>query len=175
MQRPRTLVPRAGETDAQDVVEAKALLSEELNRDGPPSIPSWALRSSSPHGVVIPDRRPSPSSSAPGLTEVEVHGTDLGLNFDDWSDIFEAPASRRAFDRLNIRRADLPFDRELEGSWLLVATDGPAYKVTVIGPKVESGPASPDTQARAVLEATSRDRLALLLVSDPPRSTGHHR
>jgi hypothetical protein len=73
---------------------------------------------------------------------------------------------------LNIRRANhRAFDTELEGSWLLVADDGPTYRVTVDGTKVESRPASPQSQARAVIETNGRDLLALLLgrsLNSPP-------
>jgi hypothetical protein len=65
---------------------------------------------------------------------------------------------------LNVRRVNhRTFDAELEGTWLLVATDGPTYRVSVNGPEVESQPAHPDSPATAVIEATSRDLLALLL------------
>jgi hypothetical protein len=98
------------------------------------------------------------------LTEVEVYGTDLGLDLGDWSDIFINTVLPMRFEWLNLRRANhRVFDETLEGSWLLIATDGPAYKVSVNGLGVESQPASPDSQARAVIEATSRDILALLL------------
>src|ERR1700691_14913 len=87
------------------------------------------------------------------LTEVEVHGTDLGLNLGDWSELFISTVLPMRIESLNIRRNNhRAFDTELEGSWLLVADDGPTYKVTVDGTKVESRPASPQSQARAVIE-----------------------
>ncbi len=101
-----------------------------------------------------------------------MHGTDLGLDLGDWSEPFISTVLPMRLEWLNVRRANHgAFDTELEGSWLLVAADGPTYKVSVDGTKVESRPASRDTQARAVIETTSRDLLALLLgraLNSPP-------
>jgi hypothetical protein len=72
---------------------------------------------------------------------------------------------------LNTRRANhRGFDADLEGSWLLVADDGPTYRVTVEGTKVESRPATPQFRARAVIKTSSRDLLALLLGRSPNSS-----
>jgi len=163
-QRPRTLVPLPGESP-QDVVESLALLSEELNQEWSALDPAaWGVDVVEP--LANRDLGPVPLGSLPllRLTEVEVHGADLGLNLGDWSEIFISTVLPMRLEWLNIRRANhRAFDTELDGSWLLVATDGPTYSVSVNGTKVESRPASPHTQARAVIEATSRDLLALLL------------
>jgi len=45
------------------------------------------------------------------LTEVEVHGTDLDVGLDDWSDVFGSN--------------DRAIDTAVTGSWLFAATDGP--------------------------------------------------
>jgi maleylpyruvate isomerase len=164
VQRPQTLVPLPGESP-QAVVESLACLSEELNQEWSSVDPvAWGV------DVVEPpenrDLGPVPLHHLPllRLTEVEVHGTDLGLNLGDWSEIFVSTVLPMRLEWLNIRRANhRAFDSDREGSWLLVATDGPTYKVSVDGPDVESHAASPDTPARAVIEATSRDLLALLL------------
>lgn len=163
-QRPRTLVPLPGESP-QDVVESLERLSEELNQQWSTLDPVvWDVDVVEP--PENPDLGPVPLRRLPllRLTEVEVHGTDLGLNLGDWSEIFIRTAIPMRLELLNVRRANhRAFDSELEGSWLLVATDGPSYKVSVNGLEVESRAASPDTQARAVIEATQRDLLALLL------------
>ena len=163
-QRPRTLVPLPGESP-QDVVESLERLSEELNQQWSRLDPVvWDVDVVEP--PENPDLGPVPLRRLPllRLTEVEVHGTDLGLNLGDWSEIFIRTALPMRLELLNVRRANhRAFDSELEGSWLLVATDGPSYKVSVNGLEVESRAASPDTQARAVIEATQRDLLALLL------------
>ena len=147
VQRPQTLVPLPGESP-QAVVESLACLSEELNQE-------WSTLDPAGWGVDVvepPENRdlgPVPLRRLPllRLTEVEVHGSDLGLNLGDWSEAFIRTALPMRLELLNIRRTNhRAFDTELEGSWLLVATDGPSYKVSVDGPKVESRAASPDTQ-----------------------------
>ena len=142
VQRPGTLVPLHGESP-RDAVESLALLSEELNENWSALDPvAWGLE------VVEPpeshDLGPVPLRRLPllRLTEVEVHGTDLGLNLGDWSEIFISTVLPMRLEWLNVRRANhRAFDTELEGSWLLLASDGPTYKVSVNGPKVESRPA----------------------------------
>lgn len=66
--------------------------------------------------------------------------------------------------------------RHLRGSWRLQATDGPAWIVTVDGHQVRSDAASPAAEpATAVIEASRRDLLALLLgrpYEQPPRISG---
>jgi hypothetical protein len=110
------------------------------------------------------------------LTEVEVHGSDLGLPLDDWSATFVTAALPMRLERLNLRRVNLRDGATSpEGSWLLVASDGPTYRVSVTRGVVESIPAVPRTPARAILTATSRDLLALLLgrpCRQPPRIAG---
>jgi hypothetical protein len=67
-------------------------------------------------------------------------------------------------DWLNSRRANhRDADTAIAGSWLLRATDGPTYLVSVDGARVDSSPAADDAPATAVIDATSRDLLALLL------------
>ena len=110
------------------------------------------------------------------LTEVEVHGTDLGLNLPDWSEIFIDTVLPMRLEWLNVRRTNhREFGRELTGAWLLAASDGPTYKVSVDGTKVESRPALRNARTTAVIEASSRDLLALLLgrpLVTPPVITG---
>ena len=167
-QRARTLEPLSGESP-QGVVESLALLSEELHQ-------AWIALDAGAWtvDVVEPTQNPDLGPVSLGrlpllrLTEVEVHGSDLGLNLADWSEIFVNVVLPMRLEWLNIRRTNhRAFDTDLEGSWLLVATDGPTHKVRVNGAAVESRPASPDASARAVIEASSRDLLALLLGRTP--------
>ncbi len=175
-QRPRTLLPLPHES-AHDVVESLARLSEQLNQEWSALDPT-AWRADVVEPPDNPDLGPVPLGRLPllRLTEVEVHGTDLGLDLADWSDLFVRSVLPMRLEWLNVRRANhRAFDTELSGSWLLVATDGPTYSVRVEGSLVESSPARADAQARAVIEATSRDLLALLLGRDlrsPPVITG---
>ena len=108
------------------------------------------------------------------LTEVEVHGSDLGLGLRDWSDVFVRAALPMRIAWLNARRANhRAFDADLEGSWLLAASDGPAYAVAVRGTAVRAGRAesSPAHVATATIEGTSRDLLALLARTATPRGS----
>jgi uncharacterized protein (TIGR03083 family) len=175
-QRPGTLVPGAGEGPA-DVVTSLTHHGNELHGLWS-SLDAEQWRSQ----VVEPAGNPDLGSMALDqlpvfrLTEVEVHGSDLGLGLADWSELFVRSALPLRLDRLNVRRANhRPFDTSLEGAWLLVASDGPSYRIGVRGAEVESAPAPSSTPARAVLEATSRDLLALLLgrpLLRPVRITG---
>jgi hypothetical protein len=98
------------------------------------------------------------------LTEVQVHGSDLRLHLDDWSPLFIELALPMRLDGLNVRNVVARnSDIDLEGSWLFVADDGPTYLITASKGVVECAPASPSTPAKATVEATSRDLLALLL------------
>jgi hypothetical protein len=175
-QRPRTLEPAPGE-DPLGVVESLRDVSVELdhvwdNLDDR----GWEQE------VIEPDDNPDlgtvPVFGLPllRLTEVEVHGTDLGLGLDDWSDLFVRAALPSRLRRLGVRRTNhRDFDRSLQGTWLLVATDGPTYLVSVSGDDVESQPADPTTPATAVIEASCRDLLAILLgrsFTDPPQIRG---
>ena len=117
VQRPRTLVPLPGESP-QDVVESLALLSDELNQEWSVLDPgAWGVDVIEPHDN--PDLGPIPLGRLPllRLTEVEVHGTDLGSNLGDWSEIFISTVLPMRLEWLNIRRANhRVFDTELEGS-----------------------------------------------------------
>jgi hypothetical protein len=113
-----------------------------------------------------PDLGTIPLSGLPllRLTEVEAHGSDLGLGLDDWSDLFVRAALPARLRWLSVRRTNhRTFDRNLQGTWLLVAVDGPTFMVSVTGDVTDSRPADPTSAATAVIEATSRDLLALLL------------
>jgi hypothetical protein len=98
------------------------------------------------------------------LTEVEVHGIDLDLGLDDWSDLFVRTALPARLGRLGTRRPNRgEVDHLRQGTLLLVATDGPTFTLSVNRDHVEAHPGDPMAPATAVIEATSRDLLALLL------------
>ncbi len=163
-QRPRTLEPAPGE-EPLEVVESLRRLSVELDHVWE-NLGDRAWQ----HEIVEPEANPDlgtvPVSGLPlvRLTEVEVHGTDLGLGLEDWSDLFVRTALPNRLRRLGGRRTNhRDFDRSLQGTWLLVATDGPTFSVSVRGDDVQSLPARPATPATAVIEASSRDLLALLV------------
>lgn len=98
------------------------------------------------------------------LTEVDVHATDLGIEAPDWSPLLVDVGLTTRLGWLSTRRTNhRAFDRSLSGPWLLEATDGPRWFVTVNGDRVVSRPASADDEPRAVISGSSRDLFALLL------------
>jgi maleylpyruvate isomerase len=175
-QRPGTLVPSEAESPG-DVVVTLAGHSQDLHE-------AWSSLDRRAWGLAAVEPRDNPDLGPSDLsrllllrlTEVEVHGSDLGLGLDDWSDLFVSAALPMRLDWLNSRRANhRDVDQSIEGSWLLVATDGPSYAVTVRGDRVESRPAGPTPARHAVIESSSRDLLALLLgrtMREPPRTVG---
>jgi uncharacterized protein (TIGR03083 family) len=163
-QRPGTLIPLPGEHPLA-VVDSLARESEELHKVWSSLEPDgWNLDVVEPE--EIPDLGPVPLTRLPllRLTEVEVHGSDLEIGLSDWGELFIRLVLPMRLDWLNARRViHRSIDVNLKGSWLLVATDGPTYRVSTDGTNVESLPVSPSSSARAVIKATSRDLLALLL------------
>jgi maleylpyruvate isomerase len=175
-QRRSTLEPKDGERPA-DVVRSLQRDSDALQQSWDDlSAPSWDSV------VVEPDDNPDLGTIAMAwlpllrLTELEVHGGDLSLGLGDWNELFVRVALPTRLDWLNTRRSNhVAVDHDLEGSWLLSATDGPAYRVEVRGHSVDSRPADPGTGAQATIAASSRDLLALLLgrpPTEPPRLSG---
>ena len=163
-QRPQTLEPASGE-HPQEVVESFHRLSTELDQ-------VWSVLDNGAWDLEVAEPESNPDlgtlrlSSLPllRLTEVEVHGSDLDLGLDDWGDLFVSTVLPTRLRRLGVRRTNhREFDHTLQGSWLLVAIDGPTFMVSVSGDVVESHPADPKSMATAVIEATCRDLLALLL------------
>ncbi len=175
-QRPGTLEPENGE-ETDDVVRSLASHSARLGQ-------VWStVRPESWDRVVIepednPDlgRIPLSLLALLRLTEVEVHGGDLGLGLGDWSTTFVDATLPLRLEALNVRKpAPRALETGLAGTWLLVASDGPTYRVSVMHGAVESAAAGAHPPPRAVLEATSRDLLALLLGRPclrAPRVTG---
>ena len=169
-QRPGTLLPR-GAKQPDDVVASLARRSEQLdttwralNHD------DWQVE------VIEPEERRDLGPmrltrlALLRLTEVEVHGSDLGLGVDDWSEFFVDVALPFRVEWLNTRRSNhRPVEASVRGSWLLVAVDGPSFVVSVDGDRTEARQAGSRPTADAVIEATSRDLLALLL-GRPPRT-----
>ena len=82
------------------------------------------------------------------LTEVEVHGSDLGMGLTDWSDVFTATALPVRIPWLAVRtRSQKLVDPEVQGTWLLVGDRG-RWLVSVNGDQVSSAPAGHDADRR---------------------------
>jgi uncharacterized protein (TIGR03083 family) len=163
-QRPRTLVPSAGESP-RHVVEGLARACRELGDQWLDLTDDhWRLSVMEP--TNNPDLGPSTLArlALGRLTELEVHGTDLNLNLSDWDEDFVAVALPARLEGLNTRRSNhRDFDKTIRGSWRLTATDGPTYLVSLSDDGVSSSPAPPDSTARATITGSSRDLLSLLL------------
>jgi uncharacterized protein (TIGR03083 family) len=175
-QRSRTLDPYDGEGPL-DVVASLRHHSDELHRLWSSlGVDAWSRQ------IIEPENNPDLGSISLAflpllrLTELEIHGSDLGVGLPDWSQSFVRAALPARLSSLNVRRSNhRAVDTGLQGAWLLVATDGPTFRIDVKGADVESVPADSGEPARAVIEATSRDLLALLLgrpFVTPPRITG---
>ncbi len=97
-------------------------------------------------------------------TEVEVHGTDLGVGLSDWSDDFVAAVLPMRLAWLNTRRSNhRVVDESVQGTWLLEPTGDQAWLVRVEGTVVSSSPATVGTISDVTFRGSSRDLLALLL------------
>jgi hypothetical protein len=163
-QRPLTLRPARNESP-QDVIASLARHSAQLHEVWSElTDDAWALDVVEPEHNRDLGRLPLIRLPLLRLTEVEVHGSDLALGLDNWSELFVSVALTFRLEWLNTRRSNhRVVDGRVQGSWLLVASDGPTYLVTVNGDTVDARPASPASPATAVIGATSRDLLALLL------------
>ena len=163
-QRPGTLHPDVGEPTAH-VLDDWEDVAQSLER-------RWATLASEQWGLDVVEPPDNPDLGTiplarlafARLTEVDVHGTDLGIGFPDWSSVLISVGLPTRLAWLATRRTNhRSFDRAAQGSWLLVATDGPRWLVRVDGDRVESQPAHPGEAARATIEGTARDLFALLL------------
>lgn len=136
-QRPGTLEPRTGES-AADVVRSLREASTALD-DTWRAVTDWSITVREPDDNV--DLGPYPLVHMPlfRLTEIEVHGTDLGIGLPEWSDVLIRDALPMRLDRLARRTPQAP------GAW--------ALNSFVVG----------DGSEPEVIEASDRDLFALLL------------
>jgi maleylpyruvate isomerase len=163
-QRPATLEPRPAESP-QDVVESLAHSSQNLDDvwrlvgDD-----AWETPVVEPAGNPVLGTLPLHRVTLMRWTEVEVHGTDLGLGLSDWSDDFVTAALPMRLAWLNTRRTNYrAVDESVQGAWLLEPTGNEAWLVRVDGTVVSSSPAIVGTTSDVTFSGSSRDLLALLL------------
>jgi hypothetical protein len=167
-ERPATLVPRLGEL-GPDVVSSLAARSGELTRIWSTlSEDDWRLDGCEPGDTIDPRPLSLAELALLRLTECEVHGSDLAVALDGWSDLFVSLGLPFRVERLRFRNLDQPPVHGCpSGSWLLIATDGPTYLVSVTDGRVDVQQSAVSTPATAVIEAASRDLLAVLLGRPP--------
>src|SRR6266487_2946050 len=163
-QRPATLEPRPAESP-QDVVESLAHSSQDLDDvwrlvgDD-----AWETPVVEPAGNPVLGTLPLHRVTLMRWTEVEVHGTDLGLGLSDWSDDFVTAALPMRLAWLNTRRTNhRAVDESVQGAWLLEPTGNEAWLVRVDGTVVSSSPAIVGTTSDVTFSGSSRDLLAPLL------------
>ncbi len=94
------------------------------------------------------------------LTEVEVHGTDLDLGLDAWSEVFGRVAFEQRLDRARFAATDA------SALSVEIVAPGVGIRVVTIAPDGEASVASPGGAA-ATLTATANDHVALLLGRRP--------
>jgi maleylpyruvate isomerase len=162
-QRPRTLIPGPGETATALIAslrDVSAALSERWR-----CVLDWTAVVREPEGTEDLGTVSLQWLALLRLTEVEVHGSDLGLGLPAWGEVFVRKALPMRLAWLARRRTNhRSVPTNVQRSWLLSATDGgPSTLVTVSGGAVHTEPATRDTVADVVIEATSRELLALIL------------
>jgi hypothetical protein len=169
-QRPQTVRPAPGERPEDVLVDWRARASGLDDLWSTVDGDDWATTVREP--VDDPDLGPVPLArlALARLTEVDVHGVDLDIDFADWSPTRVDVALPTRLAWLATRRAnDREIDRSVQSTWLLVADDL-RWAVSVDGDRVRSAPvgAGPVT-ARATIAGTRRDLLALPLGRPPVR------
>ena len=145
-QRPTTLLPAPQERPT-DVLDDWQAAATELDR-------TWSTLDDTQWSteVVEPAANPDLGTVTLGrlalarLTEVDVHATDLGIDAPDWSSTLVEVGLPTRLAWLSTRRTNhRAFDRTIRGAWMLHATDGPRWLVTVDDDLVNSRPASEPT------------------------------
>jgi uncharacterized protein (TIGR03083 family) len=122
-QRPRTLLPRPGETSTAvtaSLRDVSAALSERWRR-----VPDWTAVVREPEGMEDLGTVSVEWLALLRLTEVEVHGSDLGLGLPAWGEVFVREALPMRLAWLARRRTNhRSLATNVQRSWLLAATDG---------------------------------------------------
>lgn len=168
-QRPTTLCLAPGE-EPDEVIDEWAGNARQLDRLWASlSASGWATAITEPAGNRDLGPVPIARLALARLTEVDVHGVDLGIGFPDWSDTLIKVALPTRLAWLPTRRSNhRPVDASVQGSWRLLAQDFD-WIVTVDADQVTSLPArNGAVGVRATIRGDRRDLLALLL-GRPPR------
>lgn len=163
-QRARTLRPSPGERPT-DVLDDWASAAADLDREwATVDRGDWSIEVVEP--IHNPDLGTIPLArlALARLTEVDVHGTDVGIGVSDWSTTLVEVALPVRLRWLSTRRTNhRAFGRALCGSWLLESPEGLRWLIAVDRETVESRPADDGDNAVATIRGPSRDLLALVL------------
>ena len=170
-QRPSTLHPDPGEHRSEVVISLEEESARLHKLWAGLSISDWETEIEEPEDNRDLGRTTIADLALLCLTEVEVHGGDLGLGLRDWSNVFVRSALPGRVAWLATRRSNhRAVDRDVQGSWLLVGDDGARWRVSVDGDRVSSGAADDGTGADCEIHGSSRDLLATLLGRPTSRS-----
>lgn len=163
-QRPATLVPAPGERPTEILDDWQTAAADLDSLWSTLEDTQWRIELVEPAGNPDLGTVPLGRLTLARLTEIDVHGTDLGIDVPDWSPTLVEVALPTRLAWLATRRANhKAFDRSIRGSWILHATDGPRWLVAVDDHRVEARPAAEGDAADGTIQGTSRDLLALFL------------
>ncbi len=163
-QRPATLEPGPDETPAAavaDLAAADARLAAAWAGLGPAA---WATPVREPPGNADLGPITVATLAMLRLTEVEVHGTDLGLDLDGWSEAFLDAGLRFRVAWTAARRRPGAL---VTGRWVLETTDGPAYRLSATPDGATAEETDGAAAGEAVVKGSRRDLLAMLLGRPP--------
>lgn len=162
-ERPATLEPGPGEAPA-GVIAGLAVTSDRLAAVWAGLAPDdWAAPVREPAGNADLGAITLATLALLRLTEVEVHGSDLGLGLDTWSEPFLAAALPFRVAWTAARRSP----GSLTGRWVLEATDEPAFRLTAHANGATAEATDRAEPGEAVVKGARRDLLALLLGRPP--------
>lgn len=163
-QRPGTLFPESGETP-RDVVASFADRCDELDATlADLSDADWAKVSREPDGKRDLGPQTVEQLAILRLTELDVHAVDMHIGITEWSETFARVGLPLRIDRLGKFLSNNPAAPERpDGSWLVRADDGRAYRVTSNAGIVTTRVAEWDERADGVIDGSSRDLIALML------------
>jgi uncharacterized protein (TIGR03083 family) len=164
-QRPRTLRPEPLET-ASDVLAGLHTAVDELCKEWT-ALDRGAWRTAVAEPPDNPDLGPTTLAmlAMAGLTEFEVHGTDLDVGLPDWSPRFVELVLPARVLWLNHRRTNhRAVDDSIRQTWQLQSYDGGLrYLISTATGSVVARAASAAHDAATTITASRRDLLALLL------------
>ncbi len=163
-QREATLQPGQGES-ATDVISSLGQVSNRLDQLwGELDDEQWATEVHEPEDNKDLGLITLWTLALLRLTEVEVHGHDLNLDLSPWSDTFVEAALPTRLTWLPTRRSNhQSTDESIDGTWALVATDGPAFRITATATHVDVEPAPATSRADATIAGTAAGLLAFIL------------